>query len=261
MATQAETLEWHKKRWGQRSSNLLLPPLPCPSFSSLAVMEDNLSESIFTSESFTEDYVLLLFLPMDGSVDKTELEAFSEELEQLESLGCQVVAITGDSVAAISHWIPNSQWSASTGICFPIISDKSLNIAKEFGVKRSSGMMTRATFLLNKERKVCYSAVYPRCVARSPKEMVRQVAAARELEAAEGGVELPANWQPGDQALPDNLEDKWDFLGLNILQSEKERGGHMGDTKVEVVETIGLLNHLVRDLGGPRDLSHFLQGL
>ena len=32
-------------------------------------------------------------------------------------------------------------------------------------------------------------------------------------------------------------------------------------TQVEVVETIGLLNHLVRDLGGPRDLSHFLQGL
>jgi len=195
MATQAETLEWHKKRWGQRSSNLILPPLPCPSFSSLAVVaiKDNLYESIITSESFTDDYVLLLFLPMDGSVDKTELEAFSEEVEQLESLGCQVVAITGDSVAAISHWIPNSQWSASTGICFPIISDKSLNIAKEFGVKRASGMMTRATFLLNKERKVCYSAVYPRCVARSPKEMVRQVAAARELEAAEGRVELPVN--------------------------------------------------------------------
>ena len=52
---------------------------------------------------------------------------------------------------------------------------------------------------MDKERKVCYSAVYPRwsplklqsatlmgrCVARSSKEMVRQVAAARELEAAE----------------------------------------------------------------------------
>ena len=28
--------------------------------------------------------------------------------------------------------------------------------------KRGSGMMTRATFLLNKQRKVCYSAVFPR---------------------------------------------------------------------------------------------------
>ena len=91
MATQAETLEWHKKRSSQRSSDLLLPPLPCPpAFSSLAVMEDGLSEWIFNSESFTEDYVLLLFLPMDSNVDKAGLEAFSVELDQLASLGCQV---------------------------------------------------------------------------------------------------------------------------------------------------------------------------
>ena len=89
MATQAETLEWHKKRWGQRSSNLLLPPFPCPAFS-LAMMEYSFSEWVFISESFKEDYVLLLFLPMDGGVDKEELKAFSEELEQLEILGCQV---------------------------------------------------------------------------------------------------------------------------------------------------------------------------
>ena len=91
MATQAETLEWHKKRWPKRSSNLLLPPLPCPAFSSLAVLEDDVSEWIFTSDSLTEDYVLLLFLPMDGSVDKSEVEAFSAELDQLSTLGCQVV--------------------------------------------------------------------------------------------------------------------------------------------------------------------------
>ena len=74
MATQAETLEWHKKRWGQRSSNLLLPPFPCPAFSSLAMMEDSFSEWVFNSESFKE----------------AELEAFSAELDQLASLGCQV---------------------------------------------------------------------------------------------------------------------------------------------------------------------------
>ena len=90
-ASQAETLEWDAKRWGgQSSSNLLLPPLPCPAFSWVAVMEDGLSEWIFTRESFTEDYVLLLFLPMYGSVDKVELEAFSAELDQLASLDCQV---------------------------------------------------------------------------------------------------------------------------------------------------------------------------
>ena len=53
-------------------------------------MEDGVSEWIFTSDSLTEDYVLLLFLPMDGSVDKSEVEAFSAELHQLSTLGCQV---------------------------------------------------------------------------------------------------------------------------------------------------------------------------
>ena len=53
-------------------------------------MEDGFYEWVFNSESFTEDYVLLLFLPMDGNVDKAELEAFSAELDQLTSLGCQV---------------------------------------------------------------------------------------------------------------------------------------------------------------------------
>ena len=67
--------------------------------------------------------------------------------------------------------------SASGQAGFPIISDKSLTIAEAFGVsesfvldilmlatqaKRLSGMMTRATFLLNKERKICYSAVFSR---------------------------------------------------------------------------------------------------
>jgi len=255
MATQAETLEWHKKRWGQSSSNLLLPPLPCPAFSSLAVMEDGLSEWIFTRESFTEDYVLLLFLPMDGSVDNPELEAFSAELDQLTSLGCQVVGITGESVAAIR------QWSGSAQAGFTIISDKSLTIAKAFGAKRVSGMMTRATFLLNKERKVCYSAVFPRCVARNPKEMVRQVAAARELDSAKVGTELAAGWQVGDASLPSSLEERKAFLGLDDNQMDEKKAGHGPVGEPKVLDTISLFNHVLRDLGGPTDLSYFFQGL
>ena len=78
--------------------------------------------------------------------------------------------------------------------------------------------------------------------------MVRQVAAIRELEAAEVGfpnpqlslslssslqfeVELPADWVVGDAALPTSLEDKRDFLGVN--RDEEERAGHIGEPKVE----------------------------
>jgi len=126
-------------------------------------------------------------------------------------------------------------------------------------VKRRSGMMTRATFLLNKERKVCFSASYPRCVARNPKEMVRQVAAARELDSIEEGGELPADWHPGEETLPFNLEDKKIFLGLDDSKQDKGRATTIGEPKV--LDVIGLFNHVLRDIGGPRDLSFFFQGI
>ena len=107
MATQAETLEWHKKRWGQHSFNLLLSPLPCPAFSSLAVTEDGFYEWVFNSESFMEVYVLLLFLPNDGNVDKAELEAFSAELYQLASLSCQVGNLNQTNIDHSKRWLPS----------------------------------------------------------------------------------------------------------------------------------------------------------
>ena len=100
-------MEWHKKRSGQHSSNLLLPSFPCPAFSSLAMMEDSFSEWVFNSESFTEDYVLLLFLPMDGNVDKAELEAFSAELYQLASLSCQVGNLNQTNIDHSKRWLPS----------------------------------------------------------------------------------------------------------------------------------------------------------
>ena len=83
VATQAETLEWHNKRWGASPSNLLLPGFLCPYFSTLAVMEDGNTEKVFSRESFTSDFVVVLFLPMDGSVDTTELEAFGAEVRAI----------------------------------------------------------------------------------------------------------------------------------------------------------------------------------
>ena len=111
-------------------------------------------------------------------------------MERLASLQCQVVGVTGDSVLSIRkvHFLPvqfTMQRAATCG--FPILSDKSLVMAKAFGVKRRSGMMARGSFLLDKERRVLHCSVYPRhltpslhpghlrCVARSAEEVVRQV--------------------------------------------------------------------------------------
>ena len=57
--------------------------------------------------AITEDYVLLLFLPMDGNVDKAELEAFSAEVYQLASLSCQVGNLNQTNIDHSKRWLPS----------------------------------------------------------------------------------------------------------------------------------------------------------
>ena len=98
---------WSGTRRGGASTPSTSSSPPCPAFSSLAVTEDGFYEWVFNSESFTEDYVLLLFLPMDGNVDKAELEAFSAEVYQLASLSCQVGNLNQTNIDHSKRWLPS----------------------------------------------------------------------------------------------------------------------------------------------------------
>ena len=56
----------------------------------------------------------------------------------------------------------------------------------------------------------------------------------------EGG-ELPADWHPGEETLPFNLEDKKIFLGVGDNQLDMRRDVTMGETKVKYQLIIRLL--------------------
>ena len=99
-------------------------------------------------------------------------------MDRLKSLGCQLVGVTRDSILSIGQ-LP-------TLFGFPILSDKSLQLAKAFGVRRPSGLLARGTFILDKERRVRHSSVYPRCVARSSEEVVRLVTGMGRVDAEPG---------------------------------------------------------------------------
>ena len=52
-----------------------------PAFSLPALLEDGHTTEVFSRESLAADYVVLLFLPMDGRVDTTELAAFRDQVQ------------------------------------------------------------------------------------------------------------------------------------------------------------------------------------
>ena len=219
------TLAFHEQRWKTKeepSSNVLLPGFQCPSFyNTLAVMEDGVTMRSFSDTSFEKNYVVLFFFPMDRSVDYSELMAFKGNLEDFAKNDCQVVGVTSDSVITIENWIKLEPNKGGTGgpVNFPIISDKTMDVAKMFGVKRPSGMPARATFILDKNRIIRHSSVYPRAVGRSVEEVLRTVQAIKEIDQlANEDYEVctPPGWKEGDDLIVNTPEGKREYYSKRI---------------------------------------------
>ena len=225
------TLAFHDDRWRKQedaSNKVLLPGKQCPSFNTMAVMEDGETCMAFSDSSFQATYVVFFFFPMDKSVDYSELMAFKDNLEQFQSTDCQVVGVTSDSLVSILKWIKMEPKQGGTGgpVNFLILSDKTLDLAKKFGVKRPSGMPSRATFVLDKERKVRHCCVYPRVVGRSVEEVLRTVQAIKEVdkaieeEAAE--VSIPAGWNLGEEVIINTCQGKKEFYSALTMKKSQD---------------------------------------
>jgi len=233
------TLAFHEQRWKvteKSSSNVLLPGFQCPSFyNTQAVMEDGVTMMSFSNNDFEKNYVVLFFFPMDRSVDYSELMAFKENLENFAKNDCQVVGVTSDSLSTIENWIKLEPMQGGTGgpVNFPIISDKTMDVAKVFGVKRPSGMPARATFILDKNRIVRHTSVYPRVVGRSVDEVLRTLQAIKEID-QRGGEEnevcTPPGWKEGEDLIEDTPQGKKEYYSKMVPKKEASRS-HVEECK------------------------------
>jgi len=167
-----------KKVEPQPSSNILRPGFQCPPFyNTQALMEDGVTKKLLSINDFKKNYVVLIFFPMDSSVDHSELMAYKENMENFVENDCQVVGVTSESLVTIENLITLEPNQGGTGgpVNFPIISDKTMEVAKMFGVSSASGMLQRATFILNKKRIIRQSSVHDRVVRRSVVDKVLRI--------------------------------------------------------------------------------------
>jgi len=233
------TLAFHEQRWKvmeNSSSNVLLPGFQCPSFyNTVAVMEDGVTMKSFSNMDFEKNYVVLFFFPMDRSVDYSELMAFKENLENFAKNDCQIVGVTSDSLVTIENWIKLEPEQGGTGgpVNFPIISDKTMDLAKLFGVKRPSGMPARATFILDKNRVIRHTSVYPRVVGRSVEEVLRTLQAIKEIDqraGEENEVCTPPGWKEGDDLIENTCKGKKEYYSKMVPKKETS-GSHVEESK------------------------------
>jgi NADH-dependent peroxiredoxin subunit C len=112
----------------------------------------------------------------------------------MEKLGVKVLAISTDSV--YSHKVFAEISPSAKTIQYPLLSDRTHHISKQYGVLRENlGLAFRATFIIAPGGEVKYASLYPPEVGRNVTEIIRVIQGLQYEQATDLGI--PADWYPG----------------------------------------------------------------
>jgi peroxiredoxin (alkyl hydroperoxide reductase subunit C) len=143
-------------------------------------------------------WVVLLFYPLDFTfVCPTELTAFSDQYDQFEGIGAEVIGISTDSVYSHRAWLqaPRDKGGVE-GLKYPLASDITKEMADNYGVLiQGRGIALRGLFVIDPEGVLRYSVVHDLNIGRSVEETLRVI------QALQTGGLCQAEWRPGQETL------------------------------------------------------------
>ncbi len=132
----------------------------------------------------------------------SEFIAFAKAYPQFKAAGCELLALSVDSLFSHLAWARNIHQNFGVEIPFPIAEDSGLCIAHAYGMVHpaaTSSATVRATFIIDPLGVIRAITWYPMSAGRNIAELLRLV---RALQAGdEHGALTPENWQPGDPML------------------------------------------------------------
>lgn len=171
-----------------------------PDFTAKAVMPDN-SFNTLSLSSLRGKHVVLFFYPLDFTfVCPTEIIAFDKALQEFQKRNTEVVGISVDSEFTHLAWKNTARAEGGIGqIKYPLVSDLTKDIAREYGVLTEGGVALRGLFLLDRDGIIRHQVVNDLGLGRSVREVLRMLDALQHLE--EYGEVCPANWEAGLDAL------------------------------------------------------------
>ncbi|TDP43420.1 peroxiredoxin [Zavarzinia compransoris] len=158
---------------------------------------------VVTLSDYRGRWVLLLSHPADFTpVCTSEFVAVAKQIGRFRALGCEVVALSVDSLFAHIAWSLSIEEKFGVAVDFPIVEDVSLAISRAFGMvhpKAATTATIRAAFVIDPDGIIQAIQYYPMAVGRSVGELLRLIAG---LQAAQDGTcSVPADWQAGDPVL------------------------------------------------------------
>ena len=170
------------------------------------------AESTFGKITFPDEnnskWTILFSHPADfTAVCSTEILELAALQEDFEKMNTRLMVISTDAVSSHIEWVKSLESIKYKGrdpikIKFPLISDKSLEISKKYGMLHSSSSTTkdvRGVFIIDPDDKIEAIFFYPMNVGRNMDEIKRTLIALQTAE--KNNVFIPANWNTGQDVM------------------------------------------------------------
>jgi len=189
-----------------------------PDFKATAVIGDSFKE--IKLSDYKGKWVVLFFYPLDFTfVCPTEIIEYDAKLEDFKKIGAEVLGVSVDSEFSHLAWKKTPKKEGGIGeIKYPLIADKTKEIAKSFGVLIESGpdagVALRGTFIIDPKGIIRQATVNDLPVGRNIEEALRLIKAFQFVE--KHGEVCPANWDEGKKTMKaDPTGSKAYFASVN----------------------------------------------
>nr|UAD84188.1 2-Cys peroxiredoxin [Gracilaria changii] len=182
-----------------------------PNFSAIAVYDQEFKK--VTLSDYLGQYVILLFYPLDFTfVCPTEITAFSDSYNEIQSLNTEILGISVDSEYSHLAWLQMERDLGGLGnLNYPLVSDLTKDISSSYNVLTEEGKALRGLFIIDKQGIIQYSLVNNLDVGRSVSETLRILKAIQYVQSHPDEV-CPANWQPGQATIINNPQKSKDYF-------------------------------------------------
>ena len=165
-----------------------------PNFVTVGVFKKKLGR-IRLSDYLGKKYVLLIFYPANFTpVSPTELLTLSDNISEFRKLSTQILAVSIDSpFSHLQSLLVNRKEGGLANLNYPLISDLSQNITKDYKLLTEDGLSLPGVFIIDKDGIIQYYTVNNLLCRRSVNELLRILESIQYVKKNPGQA-CPVNW-------------------------------------------------------------------
>ncbi|GAC1585471.1 MAG: peroxiredoxin [Sphingomicrobium sp.] len=175
----------------------LLIGSPAPQFVTRTTMGNR------SLDGYRGRWLILFSHPADFTpVCTSEFISFSKAYPKFQELGCDLLALSIDSLFSHVAWVRSIRDRFGVTVPFPIAEDPSMAIAEAYGMIHggaADSSTVRATFVIDPDGLIRALIWYPMSTGRRVDEIIRLVAALQVTDSH--AVSTPEGWMPGDDVI------------------------------------------------------------